>query len=84
MVAEISNSANGNGTLYALITGVAEAKAMVDKNPKLCFFPMQFSDFFAIAFPKNSPIKAEINRIIELLRDMGKISALEVKWDIGK
>ncbi|MDR1413965.1 MAG: transporter substrate-binding domain-containing protein [Puniceicoccales bacterium] len=84
MVAEISNSANGNGTIYALVIGIAEAKAMVAKNPKLCFFPLQFSDYFAIALRKQSPLKSEINKIIEHLRDMGKISTLETKWDIGR
>ncbi|MDR2779462.1 MAG: ABC transporter substrate-binding protein [Puniceicoccales bacterium] len=84
MVAEISNSANGNGTIYALIIGNAEAQMLVKKNPKLCSFPLQFSDSFAIAFTKNSPLKVEINEILKLLKETGKISDLEIKWDIAQ
>lgn len=82
MIAEISNSANGNGTLYALIIGNGEAHMMTKRNPKLCSFPLQFSDAFAIAFTKNSPLKAKINEILESLKETGKISDLEIKWDI--
>jgi polar amino acid transport system substrate-binding protein len=84
MIAEISNSANGRGTLYALVLGTAEAKALVKKNPKLCSFPLKFSDSFAVAFPKKSPIRAQINKIIEVLKENGKISDLEIKWDINR
>ncbi|MDR2776862.1 MAG: ABC transporter substrate-binding protein [Puniceicoccales bacterium] len=84
MIAEISNSANGNGTLYALIIGNAESHIMTKKNPKLCSFPLQFSDAFAIAFPKNSPLKAKINEILESLKETDRISDLEIKWDIAQ
>jgi ABC-type amino acid transport substrate-binding protein len=84
MIAEISNSANGRGVLYALVIGVPEAQALVKKNPKLCFFRLKFSDSFAVAFPKNSPLRTDISRIIELLRASGKLSALEIKWDISR
>ncbi|MDR0742137.1 MAG: ABC transporter substrate-binding protein [Puniceicoccales bacterium] len=84
MVAEISNSANGNGTLYALIIGNTESHMLTKKNPKLCSFPLQFSDSFAIAFPKNSPLKAKVNEILESLKETGKISDLEIKWDIAQ
>ncbi|MDR1433395.1 MAG: ABC transporter substrate-binding protein [Puniceicoccales bacterium] len=83
MVAEISNSANGVGTLYALVIGESEARAIVRKNPKLRCFRLQFADSFAVALPKNSPLRTEINRIIELLRETGKLSDLETKWDIN-
>ncbi|MDR1890925.1 MAG: ABC transporter substrate-binding protein [Puniceicoccales bacterium] len=84
MVAEISNSANGSGTIYALIIGNTEAQMLVKKNPKLCSFPLQFSDSFAIAFTKNSPLRAKINEILELLKETEKISDLEIKWDIAR
>ncbi|MDR2432831.1 MAG: ABC transporter substrate-binding protein [Puniceicoccales bacterium] len=84
MIAEISNSANGNGILYALVIGKAEAHMMTKRNPKLCSFLLQFSDSFAIAFPKNSPLKEEINEILELLKETEKISDLEIKWDIAQ
>ncbi|MDR1457240.1 MAG: ABC transporter substrate-binding protein [Puniceicoccales bacterium] len=84
MIAEISNSANGNGTLYALIIGNAEAHMMTKRSLKLCSFPLQFSDSFAIAFTKNSPLKAKINEILESLKETGKISDLEIKWDIAQ
>jgi polar amino acid transport system substrate-binding protein len=82
MVAEILNSASGNGTLHALIIGIAEAKILVSKNPKLCYFPLKFSDSFAVALPKGSQYKAEINKILEFLKESGKISDLETKWEI--
>ncbi|MDR2738074.1 MAG: transporter substrate-binding domain-containing protein [Puniceicoccales bacterium] len=84
MVAEILNSASGNGNLYALVIGVAEARILVGKNPKLCYFPLKFSDSFAVALPRGSPHKAEINRIIEFFKESGKISDLEIKWDINR
>jgi hypothetical protein len=68
MIAEMANSANGNGNLYALIIGTAEAKMLVRKNPKLCSFPLKFSNSFAIAFAKNSPLKGDVNKILELLK----------------
>jgi polar amino acid transport system substrate-binding protein len=82
MVAEILNSANGHGNLYALVIGLSEAKILVNKNPKLCYFPLKFSDSFAVALPRGSPLKSEINRIIDFLKESGKISDLETKWDI--
>ncbi|MDR3144121.1 MAG: transporter substrate-binding domain-containing protein [Puniceicoccales bacterium] len=84
MVAAISNSANGRGSLYALVIGVPEAQMLIKKNPKLCFFQLKFSDSFAVAFPKNSPLRSDINRIIKLLAESGKLSDLEIKWDIGQ
>jgi polar amino acid transport system substrate-binding protein len=84
MVAEISNAANGNSTVYALIIGESEAKALIKKNSKLCYLQLQFEDFFAIALPKNSPIRADVNKIIELLKETGKLSDLEIKWDINR
>jgi polar amino acid transport system substrate-binding protein len=84
MIAEISNSANGNGRLHALVIGESEAKALVKKNPKLRYFRLKFSDVFAIALPKGSPLKAEINKILELLKENGRLDELEIKWDINR
>jgi polar amino acid transport system substrate-binding protein len=84
MVAEIMNSIDGKGNLYAIIVGIAEARVLVNKNPKLCFFPLQFSDSFAVALPKGSPHRNEINKIIENAKESGKIQSLEDKWDINK
>ncbi|MDR1528067.1 MAG: ABC transporter substrate-binding protein [Puniceicoccales bacterium] len=84
MIAEMSNSANGSGTLYALVIGNAESHMMTKRNLKLCSFPLQFSDSFAIAFAKNSPLKAKVNEILESLKETGRISDLEIKWDIAQ
>ncbi|MDR1233063.1 MAG: ABC transporter substrate-binding protein [Puniceicoccales bacterium] len=84
MIAEISNSANGNGTIYALVIGNAESHMVTKRNPKLCSFPLQFSDSFAIAFAKNSPLRIKINEILESLKETGRISDLEIKWDVAQ
>ncbi|MDR1401518.1 MAG: ABC transporter substrate-binding protein [Puniceicoccales bacterium] len=81
MIAEISNSANGNGTLHAIILDYAAAKELARKNSKLCAFAVpQLGGHCAIALPKRSPLTEEINKIIELLKNTGELSAIEKKW----
>ena len=82
MVAEISKSAAGNGTVYGLIIGLPEARKLIEKNQKLCVFPLKFSDSFAVAFAKNSPLREHVNRILEVLKENGRLDELEAKWDI--
>jgi polar amino acid transport system substrate-binding protein len=84
MVAEMLKSAGGAGTVDAIVVGTPEAKEIVKKNPRLCHFQLKFADSFAIAFPKGSPHRDAVNKIIELLLENGKISDLEIKWDIGR
>ena len=82
MVAEISKSAAGNGAVYGLIIGLPEARKLIEKNQKLCVFPLKFSDSFAVAFTKNSPLREHVNRILEVLKENGRLDELEAKWDI--
>lgn len=82
MIAEISKSAAGNGTVYGLIIGFPEARKLVEKNPKLCVFHLKFSDSFAVAFTKNSPLRENVNRILVVLKENGRLDELEAKWDI--
>lgn len=82
MIAEISKSASGNGIIYGLIIGLPEARKLVEKNSKLCVFPLRFSDSFAVAFPKNSPLREQVNRILGVLKENGRLDELEAKWDI--
>ncbi|MDR2721018.1 MAG: transporter substrate-binding domain-containing protein [Puniceicoccales bacterium] len=84
LVAEMMKSASGTGILYGIIIGVPEARAIVGKNSKLTFYRLKFEDSFAIAFPKGSPLRDDVNRIIDDLVAEGKISELESKWDISK
>ncbi|MDR3273720.1 MAG: ABC transporter substrate-binding protein [Puniceicoccales bacterium] len=83
LVAEMEKSVRNVGTLYGIILGVPEAKAIVGKNEKLAFYKLKFEDSFAIAFPNESLLVEDINRIINDLVLEGKISELEKKWGIS-
>jgi polar amino acid transport system substrate-binding protein len=84
MVAEIIKSADNKGIVYALIIGTPEAKELIKRNGNLCYFSLKFSDSFAVALPKKSPLKGDINRIIQTLLENDKLSELEIKWDISQ
>ncbi|MDR2436099.1 MAG: ABC transporter substrate-binding protein [Puniceicoccales bacterium] len=84
LVAEMAKSANGTGILYGIVIGEPEARLIASKNPKLVFYRLKFEDSFAIAFPKGSPLRDDVNCILNDLAAEGKISELESKWDISK
>jgi polar amino acid transport system substrate-binding protein len=83
LVAEMLKSMRKVGTLYGIVVGLPEARAIVNKNPGLIFYKLKFADSFAIAFPKGSTLREDVNRVLgELIRE-GKISELESRWDIS-
>ncbi|MDR1255603.1 MAG: ABC transporter substrate-binding protein [Puniceicoccales bacterium] len=84
LVAEMEKSARGVGLLYGIIVGVPEAKAIVKQSKNLTFYRLKFEDSFAIALPKDSPLREDVNRVIESLGKEGKIAEFEKKWDIFK
>lgn len=84
MVFEMLKSASGKGDMYAFIIGISEAKEIVKKHKELCQFPLKFSDFFAIALPKNSPYREKINQALRELEKDGELEALEAKWNINR
>lgn len=84
LIAEMTKTSNKIGPLYGIILGISEARAIVQKNKNLIFYKLKFNDSFAIAFPRASPLRKEVNRIITDLINEGKIAELEAKWDIEK
>ena len=84
MIAELTKTANGKGDVYAMVIGTSEAKSIALRHPKFCSFSLKFSDSFAIAFPKNSVIRKQINGIIQDLKDNGRLKELEIKWGISE
>jgi polar amino acid transport system substrate-binding protein len=84
LVSEMEKSVRGTGILYGVVVGQSTAQLIVRKNPKLTFYKLKFEDPFAVAFPKGSPLREDVNRIINDLVMEGKIVELENKWDISR
>jgi polar amino acid transport system substrate-binding protein len=69
------------GNVSCLILGVAEAEAIKDSRPniKLINLPGEVSGA-AIAFPKGSPLKAQVDEILAGIEADKTLDALKEKW----
>jgi polar amino acid transport system substrate-binding protein len=71
------------GRIDAVILEETQAKKFVDKNPELSSFPLsQYESSFAIALPKGSLAKKNIDHTIKALKTNGTINALTKKWGL--
>ncbi|RTK93658.1 MAG: transporter substrate-binding domain-containing protein [Rickettsiales bacterium] len=73
-----------SGRIDAVILEEAQAKKFVSKNPQFQSFHVeQYSSSFAIAMPKNSINKKNIDHTIKTLQKNGVINDLAKKWGIA-
>ena len=69
------------GRIDGVILEVLQAEAFAEKNNTLEWHPLPGAqEGFAIAFPKNSPLKKSFDETIESLQSSGKLKALQDKW----
>lgn len=69
------------GRIDAVILEELQAEAFSQKNPNLEWSTLPSSqEGVAIAFPKNSPLKASFDNAIESLKNSGKLKAIQDKW----
>jgi len=69
--------------LDAVILEESQAHKFVEKYPELSTFSVnEYSSSFAIALPKNTQLKKNIDHTIKQLKGNGTISALAKKWGI--
>lgn len=67
----------------AVVLEVSQAEQFAAKNKNLSFFPVkEYGSTFAIAIPKGSPLKNNIDHTIKSLRKNGTIQKLEEKWGL--
>ena len=72
-----------NKRLDAIILEESQAAKFMDKYPKLSSFPVkQYGSSFAIALPKQTDLKKNVDHSIRQLKGNGTISALAKKWGI--
>jgi len=72
-----------NKRVDAVIMEESQAKKFTEKDSKLASFAAnQYGSSFAIAMPKKSEHKENIDRAIKALRNNGTIKALSKKWRI--
>ncbi|GAB4166912.1 MAG: ABC transporter substrate-binding protein [Rickettsiaceae bacterium] len=61
----------------------SQAQKFIEKNPQFSSFPVEYyGSSFAIALPKGSPQKKNIDNAIKALKSNGTIDALSKKWGI--
>ena len=69
--------------LDAIILEEAQAKKFIEMYPYLARFSLkEFSSSFAIAMPKGSLLRKNIDDSIKILKDNGTLDALEKRWGI--
>lgn len=65
----------------AVILEQLQAKKFIANNTEFASFNLdELSSKFAIALPKNSPLKEQINKVIEELEKNGTMARLKKKW----
>lgn len=72
-----------NKRLDAVVLEETQAEKFVEKSPELAAFSVkQYGSSFAIALPRNTKFKKNIDHTIKQLKGNGTISALAKKWGI--
>ncbi len=72
-----------SGSISAVVLEEAQAKKFTKINSQLEMFLLNdFSSSFAIAFPKGSKIKTNVDHTIKTLHRNGTIDKLKTKWGI--
>lgn len=70
------------GRIDGLIISETQAKKFIEANPELSSSPLQESSqaAVAIAFKKDSPLRAQFNKALEKLKSEGTLEKLKDKW----
>ena len=72
-----------NNRIDAIIIEKSQVMKFIEKNPELASFSVKkHVSSFAIALPKDSPLKNNIDHAIESLKRKGTIEALSKKWGL--
>lgn len=72
-----------NERIDAMVLEEAQVVKFIEKNPMLASFSVkEYGSSFAIALPKDSPLKKDIDLAIEELKKNGTIDSLSKKWGI--
>jgi ABC-type amino acid transport substrate-binding protein len=67
--------------IVGIMLGIGEAKAILEQIKELRIVDVPDTDvFYAIAFPKGSPLLASVNAAIEKLKANGTMKVLQDKW----
>ncbi len=67
--------------IVGIMLGIGEAKAILEQIKGLRIVDVPDTDvFYAIAFPKGSPLLASVNAAIEKLKANGTMKVLQDKW----
>lgn len=70
-----------SNVIDALILEAAQVNKFIIANPQLGSFVLEnFSSEFAIAMPKNSPLKTDVDNAIRMLKQNGTINDINKKW----
>jgi polar amino acid transport system substrate-binding protein len=68
-------------TIDAMLLEEAQAKQFVIQHPELSFFVLdEYKTEFAIALPKNSPLKNDVNKALGSLKAEGVLDKIKEKW----
>lgn len=74
-----------NSKMDAMIVEELQAKRIIKRSKALTFFPIrEYVSSFAIALPKDSTLKKDIDNAIRVLQKNGTIDALYEKWDMPR
>jgi len=72
-----------NKRIDAIVLEESQVEKFIQKNLELASFPVkQYGSSFAIALPKGSPLKKNIDHTIKALKSNGTIDALSKKWGV--
>ena len=68
----------------AIVLETSQAEKIAARHQNLAYFEVkQFASSFAIALPKGSKLKNNIDHMIKSLRNNGKLAELEQKWGVS-
>ena len=70
-----------SGKIDGFVTDEPVAQLLVSRNEGIAILPEPVeSDPYAFAFPKNSPLTAKFDRVIEQLREDGTLDEIKERW----
>lgn len=82
LCSEVAKTPKQQGILNGAVVNLEDAQMMVEQNKQLIFYRLKLRSSLAIAFPKNSPLRAKVNAVIADLINEGRIAELESKWEL--
>lgn len=69
------------GRIDALLMGSTEVKRLMESQKDFKAIEIENNaDGFAVAFPKNSPLKEKVNQVIDKIKHDGTLQKMQSKW----